>query len=252
MSESAQHPKARPQKKAIAWLIHLYTALGLPINLASFIALLNKDGSLFFQLNILAIFVDATDGFMARRAKVKEVLPGFNGAKLDDLIDFLTFTFMPLVALPTLGLIPMEWTLWLTIPLISSAYGFCQSRAKTDDSFVGFPSYWNIICLYLFSFEPPAWVTLTLLLWLSVMVFVPIHYVYPTRKRELFKTTMIGGALCGAALLGLALDPKGPYSTYCATAALSYTAYYTILSLFHDRAIRKASKVEGTVEASGS
>jgi len=244
-SEQSESAQASSLKRSLAWGIHLYTGLGLPINLASFIALLNRDGSLFFQLNILAIFIDATDGFMARGLKVKELLPGFDGAKLDDLIDFLTFTFMPLVALPTLGLIPMSWAMWLSIPLMASAYGFCQTRAKTEDSFVGFPSYWNIIALYLFSFEPPAWVTLSLMMFLSLMVFVPIHYVYPTRKRQLFKTTMIGGALCGLALLGLALDPKGPYSGYCATVALAYSLYYTVLSLFHDRAIRRAARAEG-------
>lgn len=233
--------KAIQKKQILAWLIHLYTALGLPINLASFFALIDHNGSLFFQLNLLAVFVDATDGFMARRIEIKKVLPSFDGAKLDDLIDFLTFTFLPLLALPILGVIPMTWSMWLSIPFMASAYGFCQTRAKTEDSFVGFPSYWNVICLYLFSFEVPAWISLLLLIWLSIMVFIPIHYVYPTRKKEFFKTTMIGGAFCGIGLLGLVMDPKGPYASYCAIVALSYTVYYTILSFFHDRAIRKAS-----------
>jgi len=229
--------------RALAWGVHLYTALGLPLNIAAAMALINKDGSLFFHLNLWAVFIDATDGFMARGIKVKERLPNFDGGKLDDLIDFLTFTFLPLLSLPLLGLIPTSWTLWLSIPLISSAYGFCQTRAKTDDAFVGFPSYWNIIALYLFAFQPPAWVSLALLMWLSVMVFVPIHYVYPTRNKTLFKTTMIGGGVFMLSLLGLVLEPQGPYATIYATLALSYTAYYTVISFAHHLKLKREGKL---------
>ena len=36
--------------------------------------------------------------------------------------------------------------------LLSSAYGFAAADAKTDDHFfTGFPSYWNIVVLYLYA-----------------------------------------------------------------------------------------------------
>ena len=38
------------------------------------------------------------------------------------------------------------------LPLLASGYGFCQTDAKTADHFFkGFPSYWNVVVLYLFA-----------------------------------------------------------------------------------------------------
>ena len=35
-------------------------------------------------------------------------------------------------------------------PVLASAYGFAQTDAKTDDDFfLGFPSYWNVVAIYL-------------------------------------------------------------------------------------------------------
>ena len=40
--------------------------------------------------------------------------------------------------------------------LLSSVYGFAAADAKTEDHFfTGFPSYWNIVALYLYAFRLP-------------------------------------------------------------------------------------------------
>ena len=94
--------------------------------------------------------IDATDGTFARMVKVKEVLPHFDGRRLDDLIDFQTYTSLPLLLAWRAQLVPDGQEAWLLAPLIASAYGFCQVNAKTDDGyFLGFPSYWNIVVFYL-------------------------------------------------------------------------------------------------------
>src|SRR5438128_1570246 len=90
-------------RKLLAWGIHGYTGLGLPLAFLSMLALLDKEAGVFFLLNGVAMLVDATDGALARLVRVKEVLPGFDGATLDNLIDFLTFAFLPALALPMLG-----------------------------------------------------------------------------------------------------------------------------------------------------
>ncbi len=46
-----------------------------------------------------ATLVDATDGLLARKARVKERLPAFDGARLDDIVDYLTFVFLPVLFL---------------------------------------------------------------------------------------------------------------------------------------------------------
>ena len=37
----------------------------------------------------LAVVVDATDGTLARLARVKEIIPWFDGDRLEDIVDYL-------------------------------------------------------------------------------------------------------------------------------------------------------------------
>ena len=48
-----------------------------------------------FLLMVVATVVDATDGTLARKVRIKEAVPSFDGRRLDDIIDFLTYTFLP-------------------------------------------------------------------------------------------------------------------------------------------------------------
>ena len=98
-----------------------------------------------------ATIVDSTDGFLARKVRIKEVVPSFDGRRLDDLVDFLNYTFLPLLLIWRAGILPPGQEPWLFLPLLASAYGFCQVQAKTDDGyFLGFPSLWNVVALYLY------------------------------------------------------------------------------------------------------
>ena len=83
--------------------------------------------------------------------------------------------------------------------LLSSAYGFCATDAKTDDYFfTGFPSYWNIVALYLHAARLGPAVSTRASCWcLSALVFVRIGYVYPTRTPVLRGLTIALGASGG-------------------------------------------------------
>jgi phosphatidylcholine synthase len=85
--------------------------------------------------------------------------------------------------------------------LLSSAYGFNRTDAKTEDHFfLGFPSYWNIVVFYLLLLRLPAVVNGAILLGLAVMVFVPIRYVYPSRMTVLRWPTNLLGVAWGVTL----------------------------------------------------
>src|SRR5207248_3147021 len=93
------HPKVR---KFLAWCVHFYTATGLICAAAMAVAILHGTPESFrtaFLLMLVATLVDATDGAFARLVKVKEVLPGFDGRRLDDLVDFQTYVTLPLLLL---------------------------------------------------------------------------------------------------------------------------------------------------------
>ena len=125
--------------------------------------------------------VDATDGTMARRVRVKEVLPNFDGRKLDDITDFLTYTFLPLMLIWRARLIPEGTEAWLLLPLLASAYGFSQVEAKTEDGyFLGFPSLWNVVAFYLYALDLPGTLALGIIAVLALLTFVPSRYLYPS------------------------------------------------------------------------
>jgi phosphatidylcholine synthase len=218
------------RRKLAAWGVHAYTALGLPLAFVSTVALFNGDVELFFALNCVAVFVDATDGMLARKVKVSEVLPQFDGRRLDDIVDFITFTLLPSLALSVLKMLPegLEWMAFA--PLLSSSYGFCQERAKTDESFVGFPSYWNIGVLYLYVLGSSPWVNLATILFFSALVFVPIHYVYPTKTRMLRRVTMGLGFVWAAMMFVVALFPSEAWAADLALVSALYPLYYFALS----------------------
>jgi phosphatidylcholine synthase len=198
----------RPQQ-ALAWTAHAFTALGLVAAAGIAVALVEGGPANFrlaFVLMFVATIVDAVDGTWARFVRVRDVLPGFDGRRLDDLIDFLTYTFLPLLLVWRAGLVPPGQEAWLLAPLVASAYGFCQVHAKTDDGyFLGFPSYWNIVALYLYVLEPPGWVSLALLLFFALMTFVPARYLYPTHRGRLNLWTNVFGAVWAVLLLGILL-----------------------------------------------
>lgn len=228
-------------QRLAAWGVHAYTALGMPVAVMATSALYRGDARSFFIWLWIACFIDSTDGAMARRFKVKTVVPEFDGRKLDDLVDFLTYVFLPSLALPALGLIPAGWELLAVVPILASAYGFCQDRAKTEESFVGFPSYWNVLVLYFYVLGTSQ---LTNVIWtivLAVLVFVPIHYIYPSRTRLLRPVTVVLGAAWAASLGPVCFFPDAPWARTIAQVSLVFIVWYFALSLVnHVRITREA------------
>lgn len=228
-----EEPVYPSHRHAAAWGVHLYTALGLPIAFVATVALFSDQTQLFFLALCVAVFVDATDGTMARRVGVRQVLPQFDGRKLDDIVDFITFVFLPSLALAKLSMFPQGLEFCAVIPLLASGYGFCQERAKTEESFVGFPSYWNVGVLYLYLFQTDPWINLAVIGTFSALVFVPIHYIYPTKTRFMKRFTMVFGYLWAATMTVLALNLEADWSRNVAIASTAFPLYYFAISGIH-------------------
>jgi phosphatidylcholine synthase len=217
----------------LAWCVHLYTALGAVVAFIAILAIENGNFAQAFWLMCLAVVIDATDGSLARFARVKELLPGFDGDRLEDIIDYGNYVLVPSLFFLRAGLLPSQDAIWLAaLPLIASAYGFCQKEAKTADHyFLGFPSYWNIVAFYLYVLKTPVWLNAFVIIFLAVMVFVPIRYVYPSRSPHYRALTNVLGALWGLALLYMIYRLPDPPQTVV-FASLAFPAYYTCLSLW--------------------
>jgi phosphatidylcholine synthase len=78
-----------------AWLVHFYTSLGLVCALFGLIFIASGDLKLALIPMALAMFIDSTDGTLARCWKVTTYTPQFDGRKLDDITDYINYAFLP-------------------------------------------------------------------------------------------------------------------------------------------------------------
>jgi phosphatidylcholine synthase len=222
--------------RAFAWMVHGYTACGAVLAFATTIAVIHQRFRLAFLLMVAATVVDSTDGILARLARVKEATPAFDGGRLDDIVDYLTFVFVPALLLFQAGLLPSGWdAVVVAAMLLSSAYGFSADDAKTDDHFfTGFPSYWNIAALYLFAAHLTPVVNAIVLVALSLMVFVRIGYIYPSRTPVLRGLTIALCVIWGLMVLQMiVMLPDVP--RLLLLASLFFPVYYFVLSLALNR-----------------
>lgn len=201
-----------------AWAVHAFTALGL-VAAAGIAALTVEGGDVrftrAFELMIVATVIDALDGPLARYARVQETLPGFDGRRLDDLIDFLNYTCLPLLLIWRAGLLNGGQAWWLLVPLLASAYGFSQANAKTEDGyFLGFPSYWNVVAFYLYFLKLGSGLSWGILLGLALLTFVPLRYFYPTQPGLGNRVACVLAAIWGGMLVVILILPaelRGPW-----------------------------------------
>ena len=219
-------------RRAFAWAVHAYTATGAVAAFAGTLAVFDGRYRAAFLLMVLATAIDASDGVLARVARVKEATPRFDGARLDDIVDYLTFVFLPILLLYCAGDLPLQWgALVVGAVLLSSAYGFASMDAKTEDYFfTGFPSYWNIVALYLHAGGLPLAANAAILLVLSSLVFVRIGYVYPTRTPILRGLTIALWLAWSVMIVAIILMlPDVP--RLLLIGSLFFPVYYTVLSL---------------------
>ena len=101
-------PSAAPGRAGWGWArmnretwplfaIHLLTASGAAFALLSMMAITDGNWTAAFIWLGIALLVDGIDGPIARRYRVRERLPKWDGAALDFVIDYTTYVFVPAV-----------------------------------------------------------------------------------------------------------------------------------------------------------
>jgi phosphatidylcholine synthase len=219
-------------RRAAAWAVHAYTASGILLAaLAAVMIVRGDDAAIRTALLafVAATIIDATDGMLARAAHVHVHLPSFDGRRLDDIVDFHTYTSLPLLLIWRIDALPGPLAFLLLFPLLASLYGFSRADAKTDDGyFLGFPSYWNVVALYVFLLRPPPLHTAFILLLLAVLTFVPSRYLYPSMGGILNRISTLLALPWAAAVVWILLVPDAPFAL--AAATLVYPAWYMLAS----------------------
>ncbi|MGZ0147533.1 CDP-alcohol phosphatidyltransferase family protein [Kribbella sp. WER1] len=214
--------------------LHAYTASGTVLALLIVIAAIDGDAVRALWLGLAALVIDGTDGMLARRLRVKETIPWFDGAMLDNIVDYLTYAFAPIVLLWTGGYLPAgTWGAVLgALPLLASSYQFCRVDAKTEDHFfLGFPSYWNVVAFYIIVLGLSPVVTGVLLVAFSILVFIPVKYVYPSRTKAFRSMNLLTTAIWLASYAVLLAQMPHP-NAVVVVLSLAYLVYYATLSLY--------------------
>jgi phosphatidylcholine synthase len=214
--------------------VHLYTASGVVLALLILVAAFQGDAVRALWLMLASLIVDSTDGLLARRLRVDEALPFFDGALLDNIVDYMTYAFAPMVLLWSGDYLPFgtPGVVFAALPLLASSYQFCRTDAKTDDHFfLGFPSYFNVVAFYAIVFEPDKGALATALVVCSVLVFIPLRYVYPTRTIAFRKLSLALTALWLASYAAILLQMPEP-DPLLLGFSIFYLFYYFGLSLY--------------------
>lgn len=220
-----------------AWAVHLYTASGLIFALLAAIEMCvpEPDVRRVFLWLFIAVLVDATDGPMARKVGVKSVLPQIDGRKIDDIVDYLTFTFLPLLLIARMGWVPQPVLLFVVPAMIASVLGFANTGAKDEAGgfFLGFPSYWNIVAVYagIVAHTVGTWPNGILLLVLAALTVSPVGFIYPNLAPRPWKAPIMIGALLWGVMI-VAMLPRYPDApAWLVWVSLIYPIFYTGVSI---------------------
>ncbi|MBZ0294001.1 MAG: hypothetical protein K8L99_15670 [Anaerolineae bacterium] len=227
-------------RSAAAWLAHLYTAIGGVIGMLALFAAAAGDIRTAFLLMLLTLVIDSTDGLLARAMHVHEVLPKFDGAMVDNVIDFLTYVWLPVFIIGSIGVLPHP--LWITVPVLAGLYAYGQVDMKTPDNFfLGFPSYWNIVALYMYWLRPEGVVAVLVLLIPGILTFIPTRYLYPSKNRVLSIPTWILASIW-LVLITYLLFQEQPNQTLIWISTL-FPVYYLLASFYVEYRVRRGNPI---------
>jgi phosphatidylcholine synthase len=212
----------REIKKGIAWSVHAFTTSGIVLGFLALVAVLKNDPVAAFMWLGLALFVDGIDGTLARKARVTEYTPNFDGASLDLVIDFFTYVAVPALMIYWFNMVSAPfwfststWSLMAgALVMAVSCYTFANVGMKSFDYyFVGFPAIWNVVVLYFYLFDTKnlGWpLNLFVVVALSILTFIPIKFVHPLRVTHWRGFTVSMTVLWAALALSLTVSGRNP------------------------------------------
>ena len=214
-SESATKPSLG--RVIAAWAVHAFTISGLAWATLALFAMLDNNIPMMWLWFVIALIVDGVDGTLARKVGVRQVIPWFDGGVVDNLVDYLTWTFLPALFMAMylpFGPKPLP-VIMMVVIIVSSVFCYANDGEKSNDNyFVGFPAAWNCVAIVMYVLQTPAWVNIAATIFLAIMTLVPLHYTHPARVKRFRTLNIAAVALWFLATCWLvAIYPERPLST---------------------------------------
>ena len=191
--------------KIAAWAVHGFTASGAVLGFLAIISIFNNDQTSSFLWLGLALLVDGLDGTIARKVGVSDKAPNIDGSTLDNVIDYLNYVIIPSLMIYWFQMVPNGWDIIIPAGIFAvSLYTFANINMKTEDYyFSGFPALWNIVVLYFYILNTNHYINLIVIIFLSILTFIPIKFVHPLRVKKLRNITIFCTIIWSATTLKL-------------------------------------------------
>lgn len=183
-----------PRRIVLAWLVHLFTLTGVVWACLAAMALFEGEIVQMWLWLGIALVVDGLDGALARKAQVTIYTPRFDGAVLDIVIDYLTWTFIPALFMYLYLPFGSQWVAAVMFVLIcaSSVFCYCNVSLKTRDYyFVGFPAAWNVVAVVAWLLGTGAGFNVIVTVVLSLLTVAPLTFVHPFRVTRLMPLNVL-------------------------------------------------------------
>lgn len=176
-----------PYAEIRAFSVHILTASGSFLAFLGVVAAAEQRFVDMFWWLGLALAVDGIDGPIARKVRVKEVLPNWSGDTLDNVIDYVTYVLLPAFALYESHMIGVPWSFVAAgLIVVSSAIYYADMGMKTEENFFsGFPVVWNMVVFTLFVIKAGEETAFAVVAVSVVLTFLPINFLHPVRVKRL-------------------------------------------------------------------
>ena len=226
-------------QKIPACLVHIFTGSGIIFSFMALVSVIEGYKLLTFMFLGIALLVDIVDGTLARKYKTEIIFPNIDGKTLDTIIDYINYIFIPCIMIYKFGYLPPDFTIIIPIVIICvSLYSYVNTKlVATSFSYIGFPSIWNVILLYLEILSFNQWINLFIILLFILLKFVPFRVIHPMRNVAFKKTNitfLFGTLLTSSILLMSKLEVKfiNDFYFYFLVLWLIFNSYFILFVVF--------------------
>ena len=178
--------------KVRASLVHFLTGSGIIFSFLALVSVIEGYKLQTFMFLGVALIIDIIDGTLARRYKIDVIFPNIDGKTLDTIIDYINYILIPCIMLYKFNYLPQNFSLIIPIVILCiSLYSYINIKLiDASFSYLGFPSIWNIILLYLEILSFNKWINLLIIIFFVFLKFVPFKVLHPMRFPKLKKTNI--------------------------------------------------------------
>ena len=181
------------KNKIPAFLVHLFTGSGIIFSFFALVSVIEGYKLQTFIFLGVALIIDIVDGTLARKYKTEIFFPNIDGKTLDTIIDYINYIFIPCIMLYQFNYLPQNFIIIIPIIILCiSLYSYINTKLiDTSFSYIGFPSIWNIVVLYLEILAFNQFINLLIILFFICLKFIPFKVFHPMRYIKFKKINIL-------------------------------------------------------------